>query len=98
MCYCGVEDLMRIIRRRYSIAVMNAINSHAPARFHQLTAALPTASSSTLSEMLHSLEAAGLIERRTNTETDGQPTYVLNPSGARLLRRLRRLLGELREK
>lgn len=97
MCYCGVEDLMRIIRRRYSIAVLNAINSHTPARFHQIAAALPTASSSTLSEMLHSLEAAGLIERRATTETDGQPTYALNPSGARLLRRLRRLLGELRE-
>ena len=88
---------MRIIRRRYSIAVMNAINSHAPARFHHIATALPTASSSTLSEMLHSLEAAGLIERRANTETDGQPTYLLNPSGARLLRRLRRLLGEVRE-
>lgn len=87
---------MRIIRRRYSLAVMNAINAQSPARYHQIASALPQASSSTLSETLHSLEAAGLIERRLESETAAQPTYVLNPSGARLLNRLRRLLGEVR--
>lgn len=95
VCYCGVEDLLRIIRRRYSLSVMNAIHSHAPARFHQIATALPRASSSTLAETLHSLEAAGLILRRAESETEGQPTYLLNPSGLRLLSRLRRLLGEV---
>ena len=97
VCYCGVEDLLRILRRRYSLAVMNAIQSHAPARFGQLSAALPKASSSTLAEILRSLATAGLVERRTESETDGQPTYRLNPSGVRLLNRLRRLLGEVRD-
>ena len=96
VCYCGVEDLLRIIRRRYSLAVMNAIHSHSPARFHQIATALPKASSSTLAEMLRSLEAANLIQRRSGgAETEGQPTYLLNASGARLLSRLRRLLGEV---
>lgn len=95
VCYCGVEDLLRIIRRRYSLAVMNAIHSHSPARFHQIASALPKASSSTLAETLHSLEAAGLILRRAGREAFGQPSYQLNPSGTRLLSRLRRLLGEV---
>ncbi len=30
-CYCGVEDLLRIIGRRYSVAVMNAIHTRATA-------------------------------------------------------------------
>ena len=76
---------------------MNAIHSQSPARFGQIATSLPKASSSTLAEMLRSLEAAGLVERRTDATTDGQPTYLLNPSGARLLNRLRRLLGEIRE-
>ena len=97
VCYCGVEDLLRIIRRRYSLAVMNAIHAHAPARFNQIAASLPKASSSTLAETLHSLEAARLIDRRAETAMQAQPTYVLNPSGIRLLSRLRRLLGEIRE-
>lgn len=74
---------------------MNAIHSHSPARFHQIATALPKASSSTLAEMLRSLEAANLIQRRSGAETEGQPTYLLNTSGARLLSRLRRLLGEV---
>ncbi len=76
---------------------MQAIHANAPARFHQIASALPKASSSTLSDVLRSLEVAGLIERRAQTETQTQPTYRLNPSGVRLLRRLRRLLGEVRE-
>lgn len=86
---------MRIIRRRYSLAVMNAIHANTPARFNQIAAALPAASTSTLAEMLRMLEVAALIQRRTVVASDGQPTYLLNPSGARLLSRLRRLLGEV---
>lgn len=95
ICFCGVEDLLRIIRRRYSLAVLNAIHAHAPARFHQIEAALPQASTSTLSQMLQMLEVAGLIQRRAATRGDQQPTYLLNPSGAHLLHRLRRLLDEV---
>lgn len=95
ICFCGVEDLLRIIRRRYSLAVLNAIHAHAPARFHQIEAALPQASTSTLADMLHILEVAGLIQRRPVTRGDQPPTYLLNPSGIHLLRRLRRLLDEV---
>lgn len=95
ICYCGVEDLLRIIRRRYSLAVMNAIHAHRPARYKTIAESLPGASSSTLSDTLRALEAGLLISRRPGDSPELPPTYVLNSSGIRLLSRLRRLLGEV---
>lgn len=90
-CYCSVEDLLRVIRRRYSLAVMNAIHQNQPARYRTLAALLPGASSSTLAETLAALEAAHLVVRRAS---DAIPTssYELSQSGERLLSRLKPLL------
>jgi DNA-binding HxlR family transcriptional regulator len=83
-----------VIRRRYSLAVMNAILRRQPARYKDLAAVLPTASSSTLAETLGALEAAHLVRRRTS---DAIPTstYVLTESGEKLLNRLRPLLDDV---
>jgi len=89
-----VEDLLRIIRRRYSLAVMNAIHTHAKPRYHDIAEALPGISSSTLAETLRALEAAQLLHRRVNDQSPF-PTYALKPSGSKLLNRLRQLLDEL---
>ena len=93
-CYCGVEDLLRIIRRRYSLAVMNVIHGRGEARYHDIAESMSTMSSSTLAETLHALVTARLLERR---ETDARPqaTYALTESGVKLLSRLRQLLSEL---
>lgn len=95
-CYCSVEDLLRIIRRRYSLALMNAIQSHRPARFRELQAMLPQASTSTLTETLAALEAAHLI---THVTADAAPTstYALTASGQKLLSRLRLLLDDVQQ-
>lgn len=95
VCFCGVDDLLRIIRRRYSLAVLNAIDARRPARFHQIAGALPKASTSTLTDTLRALEVARLITRWEPPDSTGPPVYLLNPSGKNLLRRLRRLLGEV---
>lgn len=94
-CYCGVEDLLRIIRRRYSLAVMNAIHVRRQARYNDLAAALPAVSSSTLAETLHALNAARLIDRRQLSEERPHALYSLTESGAKLLSRLRQLLTEI---
>lgn len=94
-CYCGVEDLLRIIRRRYSLAVMNAIRHHANPRYHDIAAALPGISSSTLAETLRALEAAQLLRRHPGNGDSPFPTYDLTTSGGKLLGRLRQLLEEL---
>ena len=87
---------MRVIRRRYSLALMNAIHVHQPARFRELSAMLPQASSSTLSETLGALEAAHLV---THVTADSAPTstYTLTASGEKLLSRLRRLLDDIQQ-
>jgi DNA-binding HxlR family transcriptional regulator len=95
-CYCSVEDLMRVIRRRYSLAVMNAINQHQPARFGELARTLPQASTSTLTETLAALEAAHLVAHLT-AESAPTSTYALTPSGEKLLSRLRRLLDDIHQ-
>jgi DNA-binding HxlR family transcriptional regulator len=95
-CYCSVEDLMRVIRRRYSLALMNAIHLHQPARFRQLSTVLPQASTSTLTETLAALEAAQLVAHHT-AEAAPTSTYTLTASGARLLSRLRRLLDDVHQ-
>jgi DNA-binding HxlR family transcriptional regulator len=95
VCYCGVEDLLRIIRRRYSLAVLNAIHSRRSARFNEIAGALPQASTSTLAETLQALEAASLLDRRVEGDPSPYPTYTLTRSGVLLLDRLRRLLDEV---
>lgn len=94
-CYCGVEDLLRIIRRRYSLAVMNAIHNHRTPRYHDVAQALPGISSSTLAETLRALEAAQLLRRNAGSENNPFATYALTDSGVKLLSRLRQLLQEL---
>ena len=94
-CYCGVEDLLRIIRRRYSLAVMNAIHGHRKPRYHDVAETLPGISSSTLAETLRALEAAQLLRRNPGSDESPFATYALTDSGVKLLRRLRQLLQEL---
>ena len=93
-CYCSVEDLLRVIRRRYSLAVMNAIHQHTPARYKTLAAVLPGASSATLADTLAALEAAQLVRRRTS-ESMPTSSYELTASGTKLLNRLRPLLDDI---
>ena len=95
-CYCGVEDLLRVIRRRYSLAVMNAIQHRGTARYHEIAEAVSQASSSTLAETLQALEASQLITRRDLSGKAAPHTeYSLTESGLKLVSRLRPLLDEV---
>jgi len=94
-CYCGVEDLLQIIRRRYSLAAMSAIHTRGSARYHDIASALPRASSSTLAETLRALEAARLVTRRDLSDPAPHTAYALTMPGEKLLSRLRSLLDEV---
>lgn len=84
---------MRVIRRRDSLALMNAIHLNQPARFRDL-ATLPQASTSTLAETLGALEAAHLVAHHT-AEATPTSTHSLTASGEKPLSRLRRLLDDV---
>lgn len=86
---------MRIIRRRYSLVVMNAIHGRGRVRYHDIALVLPAISSSTLSETLRALEAAHLLDRRQETDERPYMLYSLTNSGVKLLKRLRQLLTEI---
>ena len=85
---------MRVIRRRYSLALMNAIHLHQPARFRQLSTVLPQASTSTLAETLAALEAAQLVAHHT---AEAAPTAPCADGERQLLSRLRRLLDDVHQ-
>lgn len=95
VCYCGVEDLLRVIRRRYSLAVLNAIHARGEARYHEIESALGRVSTSTLADTLHALEFARLIDRHAPPDAAPRTSYTLTASGAKLLQRFRRLLDEV---
>ncbi len=86
---------MRIIRRRYSLAILNAVRSCGVARFHDVELALPTASTSTLAETIRALVEIQLLTREGTGESVPRSVYRLTPSGAKLLERLRRLLDDV---
>ncbi len=96
-CYCGVDDLLRIIRRRYSLAVMNAIHRVGTARYRDIAEALPRASSSTLAETLRALTIARLVDRSESGDDPPAVSYALTDSGSKLLRRLRVLLDDVQD-
>ncbi len=86
---------MRIIRRKYSLIVMNAVHGRGRVRYHDIASALPSISSSTLSETLRALEAAHLLDRGQETADRPYMMYSLTNSGVKLLYRLRQLLEEI---
>jgi DNA-binding HxlR family transcriptional regulator len=98
VCYCAVEDLLRVIRRRYALAVLNAISVRGAARYSEIETALGGVSTSTLSETLHALEHARLLDRHA-APPDAAPhtTYTLTGSGAKLLGRFRQFLDEVQD-
>ena len=42
-CYCSVDDLLQIIRKRYSLAVMRAVHARPRARYRQIADAVTEA-------------------------------------------------------
>lgn len=92
-CYCGVEDLLQVLRKRYSLLVLRAVDARGEARYHEVAEALPEASSSTLADTLRALERARLLRREG--ESAARPVYSLTRSGRKLLSRLRVLLEDV---
>jgi DNA-binding HxlR family transcriptional regulator len=93
-----VEDLLGVIRRRYSLSVLHAIQVREPARYRDIEAAVPGASSSTLVETLHALETARLVDRSPSADGEPRFSYRLTAAGTLLIQRLRPLLSELRDR
>lgn len=77
------HDAIELIGARWSGAVIDAVfrGNH---RFAEIKAAIPAISDTMLSQRLHELESAGLLQRKVSDCSPVRVEYVLTEKGAEL--------------
>lgn len=90
LCTCGVDDLVHVIGRKYTMPILNRIGG-GHARFNELQRELRL-SSSVLSETLGDLVRIGLVQRTVIDDGPPGTEYTLTAAGHALRKRLRPLL------
>jgi DNA-binding HxlR family transcriptional regulator len=91
-CYCPLSGVMELLGRKYTMQIVCVVAAHEPARFGDVEAHLPSASTSTLSARLGALVDAGLLERDQHDEIPPRVEYSLTAEGRELRERLEPLL------
>jgi DNA-binding HxlR family transcriptional regulator len=81
---CAVACCADIIGAKWTALIVHDL-SEGPRRFSELEHACPGISPRTLSERLRSLEAEGIVERRSYAETPPRVEYELTAKGKALL-------------
>lgn len=87
-CICPATGLVQIVGRKYALRLMNVIEDNQSIRFNELKDLLGDISSSTLTIRLAELEKAGLIGRRSFSETPPRVEYTLTSEGRSLRKSL----------
>ena len=83
-CMCPATGLVQIIGRKYALRLLTVIGERENVRFNDLKLTMDDMSSSTLTIRLAELERAGLINRRTFSETPPRVEYTLTGEGKKL--------------
>jgi DNA-binding HxlR family transcriptional regulator len=91
-CFCPLEGTLATLSAKYAMQVVCAVGAFGEARFSDLEAAIPDASTSTLSARLDDLEDAGLVTREQYDEIPPRVEYALTDDGRALCERLVPLL------
>lgn len=91
-CYCPLSGVTELLGRKYTMQIVCVVAAHEPARFGDVEAHLPAASTSTLSARLGALVDAGLLEREQHDEIPPRVEYALTEDGRELRERLEPLL------
>jgi len=97
-CYCLLSDVMDLLGRKYVMDLVCIVGIHGRARFGDIEAHLPDASTSTLSTRLDELEAEGLVRREQYDEIPPRVEYELTDEGTELAERLEPLIAWLAER
>jgi len=97
-CLCPLSGLLDVLARKYAMQVVCAVGAHGTARFRDLEAGLPEASTSTLSARLDELEAEGVLTRTQYPEVPPRVEYELTDDGRELCARLLPLLSWVAER
>jgi DNA-binding HxlR family transcriptional regulator len=80
--FCGLARALDVVSGRWSLLIVRELLV-SPARYGQLQAGLPGISTNLLAERLRELEAAGVVERRLDVDSNGV-LYALTPWGEEL--------------
>lgn len=80
--YCGLARALDVVGDRWNLLIVRELLVQ-PARYGELTAALPGIASNLLAERLRSLVAAGVVERRLDPDRNSA-LYALTPWGEQL--------------
>jgi DNA-binding HxlR family transcriptional regulator len=83
-CFCPLEDLMKVISKKWTLLIINAIGIYGTLRFNRLVKELHGIGPKTLSDRLKELEAEGLITREFFAEIPPRVEYSLTKDGAEL--------------
>jgi DNA-binding HxlR family transcriptional regulator len=97
-CFCPLTGLLDLLARKYAMQVVCAVGAHGTARFSEVEAGLPDASTSTLSARLDELEAEGIVTRTQYDEVPPRVEYELTDDGQELCARLLPLLSWVGER
>lgn len=91
-CFCPLTGLLETLGKKYAIQVVCAVGAYGRARFSDVDAAVPDASTSTLSARLDELADEGLLSRTQYDEVPPRVEYELTTDGRELAAHLLALL------
>ncbi|HEX4586726.1 MAG TPA: helix-turn-helix domain-containing protein [Mycobacterium sp.] len=80
--YCGLARALDVVGGRWSLLIVRELLV-GPARYRELQAGLPGIATNLLAERLRHLEAAGVVQRQLDNESNGV-VYALTPWGDKL--------------
>lgn len=87
-CRCVSSELFELLGRKYALDILCVIANHDSARFGEIEAHLPGASTTTVSSRLDELATAGLVDRERYDEIPPRVEYGLTADGLELADRL----------
>lgn len=97
-CYVPLTDLLDVLSRKYSMAVLCVLGGHDELRFGEIREHVQPASTSTITNRLQELVDADLVERQQYDEIPPRVEYTLTEDGIEVRRHLQPLLDWINQR
>lgn len=81
---CPLRHTLEVLRKKWSLLIINVIGYHERLRFSELMSLLIDISPKALSDTLKELEAVGLVRRESFAEIPPRVEYMLTDDGSDL--------------
>jgi DNA-binding HxlR family transcriptional regulator len=80
-CFCPIEGIIDVISKKWALLIINTLGNFKVLRFNDLEKRLKGISPKSLSDTLHKLKKAGLVEREAFNEIPPRVEYQLSQDG-----------------